>query len=209
MAKLKKDFPGQPDLAAAGITTEKQLRDHIKAKSEAGEVWYEDIPNVGEVTALLVEEELMKTNKTAGDGDGLPKGELEAKKAGSAGGAADDAAAAPAAPVREFKAGTVFPFGDKRVRLSADVPFTLEDGSPLGDDAFAGLLAVSGTSNFQVNIGQLAPKRYSPSTGAYVPNECDTCGAVIYGDDEAKDCGDCVTAKAKAEEETKAEKETK
>lgn len=121
--------------------------------------------------------------------------------------AATEETAAPAAPVRLLMVGTTFPFADKTLRLLGDVAVESADGMPLSDGGFAGLLATSGPGNFQANIGQLAPARYNPSTGAYVPNECDTCGAAILGDDVAADCPDCVTAKAQAAKDAEEVKE--
>lgn len=186
MAKLKEDFPGLAELAAVDITTEAQLR-----KARESEDWPDQVPGIGPATSEKIDVALAALEAESLMDDGDANTSLEK----------DDATAeeikdiTPPPPVRKLLAGTILPFGDKRLVLGEDVSVTFENGN-LDDGGFAGLLAVSGPENFKLNIGQLAPKRYSPATGAYVPNECDNCGAVIPGDDEAADCPDCVTKKA-------------
>jgi hypothetical protein len=106
---------------------------------------------------------------------------------------------APETPTgaRVLAVGTVLKLHNADVRLEAPGTVMINN-APISDDGLAGLLASSGADNFRLNAGLFGKKRYNPSTGARVPNECADCGTAI--DDEAEKCDDCIAAEnAKAE----------
>jgi hypothetical protein len=106
----------------------------------------------------------------------------------------------PPTAARLLKAGTVLHMGQAEVRLESDEALFMFNNAEIADDTLAGVLALSGHDNFRLNSGLFGKKRYNPSTGARVPNECSSCGKAIA--DEAEICDDC-TALAEAEKKKK------